>query len=289
MNWSYDDHDYEADRLEYERIRDRFPKLVTVGFECHGGWYPLLERMFEEIRAAIPEGQEHDWHLRQVKEKFGGLRVYWDYGSAHRKLRSEADVAEIDRSRRQIDMAVVLAEMLADRTCDICGSRGWHVVRGQPQGLHMTRCLAHADGGLPTGEPSKRRGALVFSEFHDEIYDMSGVSLAQLLDLEAAVAEEEIEVAFVGNYKGMGDEFDRLSWPGWVDPVPSHLRGRVLPWTEVRPHLHYDLAVGPRRSFHPVTAWTPSWVLTTRRDLNGWPLIVAVPREPARHEQELWS
>ena len=274
MNWSIENHDHETDRLEYERIRRRFPEIVTRGFECTGGWYPLLERMFAEVRDAIPPGEERHWDLRQVKEKFGGLRVYWGYAG-------DDDVS------RRIDLAVTLAEFRADRTCDVCGSRGWHVVRGRPQGWHMTRCRAHADGGLPSGEPSRRRGALEYDEQADELYDLSGLPLAQLYDYEAGKLGEEIETALVGHFKGMSDEFDRLGWPGWVDPVPSHLRGKALPWLEVRDHLHYPLH--GRKGFHPLTAWTRSWVLTVRRDINGRPLIVSVPREPQAHQQELWS
>ncbi len=288
MSWSLDDHDHDADRLEYERIRARFPELVTVGFECMGGWYPLLERMFEDIRTAIPEGQEHDWNLRQIKEKFGTLRIYfWDYGSAPRKQRGGPQARGLQAVHRQLDIAVMLAEFRAERTCDVCGSQGWHLVRGGIQGWHMTRCLAHGDGGLPLGEPSRRRGALEYDEKADALVDLSGLSLAQLLDYEAGRLGEEIETALVGNFKGMSNAFDRLGWPGWVDPVPSHLRGRPLPWAEVRPHLHYETPL--RSGFHPVTAWTPSLVLTTRRDLNGRPLVISVPREPAKHEQELWS
>lgn len=289
MSWSIEDHDHGADRLEYARIKARFPELVTVGFESLGGWFPLLERMFAEIREAIPPGREHEWNVRQIKEKFGGLRVYWDFGSAHRKLRGEEAVAEVDRIRRQIDMAVTLAEFRADRTCDVCGSPGWHVVRGRPQGWHMTRCRAHADGGLPSGEPSRRRGALEYDEQADELYDLSGLSLAQLFDYEAGKlgSSAVVEWAVVGSFKGMSNDFDRLSWPGWVDPVPSHLRGRAVPWLTVRNHLHYPLRA--REGFHPVTAWTKGWVLTVRRDINGRPLFITVPREPQAHRQELWS
>lgn len=276
MSWSMHDHDLEADRLEEKRIRDRFPELVTVGFECNGGWFPLLERMFAEIREIIPRGKEDDWDLRQVKEKFGGLRVYWQWNG-------DEDVT------RRLALAVTLAEMRADRTCDICGSRGWHVVRGQPSGWHMTRCLSHADGGLPSGEPSRRRGALEYDEQADELYDLSGLSLAQLFDYEAGKlgSSAVVEWAVVGNFKGMSDAFDRLSWLGWSDPVPAHLRGRPVPWLMVRDHLHYPLRA--REGFHPVTAWTKGWVLTNRRDLNGRPLVVSVPREPQAHRQELWS
>jgi len=138
MAWKMKDYDESVAWKEQKRIRDRFPGIATVPFECFSGWFPLLERMFEDIAAAIPEGKENAWALWQVKEKLSGLRVYWRYAS-------DDTSAEVEAIRSRIQKAVRLAEAQADHTCEICGARGrFHNKRGS----FMLRCDEHADGGI---------------------------------------------------------------------------------------------------------------------------------------------
>ena len=140
MTWTMKDHDHASDRQDAQRIRERFPEIATVSFECMGGWHGILEKMFESIREAIPTGSEDRWSLWQLKEKMAGLRVYHSYAnSVDDEQPEDADV------RRKIEAAVRLAEARAEHTCDICGQRGRLRARG---GWYMTRCDEHADGGV---------------------------------------------------------------------------------------------------------------------------------------------
>mgnify|MGYP001592754893 CR=1 FL=1 len=41
------------------------------GIDCGDGWYELIDKTCAEIMAVCPEAQ-----MEQVKEKFGGLRLY---------------------------------------------------------------------------------------------------------------------------------------------------------------------------------------------------------------------
>ena len=66
----------------------------------------------------------------QVKEKFGGLRFYYDGGDGY------------------VSGVVNFAEALSERTCEVCGNPG--VARGP--GWVSTRCDAHADGQQPLTE-----------------------------------------------------------------------------------------------------------------------------------------
>lgn len=143
MTWTLKDYDNEAAWEEQKRIRKRFPGIATVSFECLSGWFPLLELMFEEIRAAIPPGSEDKWRLLQVKEKLSGLRVYWRYAS-------DDTSAEVEAVRHRITQAVRLAEARADHTCEVCGARGKFRNR---QGSLMMRCDDHADGAV--GSPDE--------------------------------------------------------------------------------------------------------------------------------------
>ncbi|MGH2879027.1 MAG: hypothetical protein ACRDK4_05395 [Solirubrobacteraceae bacterium] len=53
------------------RIPDGWGRWIS----CDRGWYPLLVELDEQLRALLP-----DYVIHQVKEKFGGLRYYWESG-----------------------------------------------------------------------------------------------------------------------------------------------------------------------------------------------------------------
>jgi hypothetical protein len=55
---------------------DRPPIKDAHYFECHEGWYPLIQKLIEDL---IQLGW--DKQITQVKEKFGGLRFYINSGS----------------------------------------------------------------------------------------------------------------------------------------------------------------------------------------------------------------
>lgn len=92
--------------------------LMCWGFECGDGWYQILNSLCGNIQSYI------DWNNKsavagykdfqpveqvvavQVKEKFGGLRFYYDGGDRH------------------IDGMVRMAESWADNTCEVCGNPG---------------------------------------------------------------------------------------------------------------------------------------------------------------------
>jgi hypothetical protein len=103
---------------EYEQftknMEERFPKMFSSpygGFAVGAGWYPILETLCDNIQSHI------DWKNRetlvvpqvvvaQIKEKFGGLRFYYDGGDDY------------------IRGLVSMAESWADRACETCGGAG---------------------------------------------------------------------------------------------------------------------------------------------------------------------
>lgn len=125
---------------EVERFHRLYPHLFIrkIGLECSAGWFPLLDDLFVVLERCIVEGIEsgqwqdligedhaHPWpHARQIKEKFGGLRVYL--------------------SRRTPEMAAAIerAEDRADITCDQCARAG---SRRNLGGYLCTRCDLHAE------------------------------------------------------------------------------------------------------------------------------------------------
>jgi hypothetical protein len=76
-------------------------------WECVGaGWQPIVKPVIQLIEA---EGGR----IQQVKEKFGGLRIYWEEG--------EGMPAE---TRTRLENLVRSAVWLCEISCEECGSLG---------------------------------------------------------------------------------------------------------------------------------------------------------------------
>jgi len=96
------------------RMLERFPKMFAEpygGFCVDEGWWPILESLCGQIQHHL------DWKNRQsevvvqvkvaqIKEKFGGLRFYYDGGDD------------------AIDGMVRMAESWAAHSCETCGALG---------------------------------------------------------------------------------------------------------------------------------------------------------------------
>lgn len=157
-----------------EIFRDRYEDMQTTamcwGFECGDGWYNLIDTLCGTIQSYITNHNNHaartternnaiyeyvhgnheplleilkgntklvDWYLErgiqevpeiipqvvatQVKEKFGGLRFYYTGGD------------------RYISGMAILAENLAERTCEVCGAPG----KLREGSWIVTRCDEH--------------------------------------------------------------------------------------------------------------------------------------------------
>jgi hypothetical protein len=102
-----------------DRHGDMRETLMCWGFECGDGWYQILDSLCGQIQSHI------DWQNEnfakgyphyekpvpqvvavQVKEKFGGLRFYYNGGDD------------------KIDGMVSMAESWAYHTCEECGAPG---------------------------------------------------------------------------------------------------------------------------------------------------------------------
>ena len=122
-----------SEELEYEqftkKMEERFPKMFANkygGFAVGTGWYLILEKLCANIQSHI------DWKNRetlvvpqvvveQIKEKFGGLRFYYQGGDDN------------------VHGMVRMAEAWASRSCEECGNVG---VR-RDGGLIRTLCDFH--------------------------------------------------------------------------------------------------------------------------------------------------
>jgi hypothetical protein len=111
-----------------QRMKEAYPKMLGGkygGFAVGPGWYPLLESLLATIQSHIDHNNQRREHLleknefnqdipdeihqvivTQVKEKFGGLRFYYEGGDDF------------------IHGAVWLAESLSTSLCEECGAPG---------------------------------------------------------------------------------------------------------------------------------------------------------------------
>jgi hypothetical protein len=115
-----------------KRMGERFPKMLAEpygGIAVDAGWWPIINALCSQIQHYI------DWNnkncelrpvveqvvVRQIKEKFGGLRFYYDGG--------DESVAGMVR----------MAESWAAHHCETCGVPG----TSGGQGWIKTLCPTH--------------------------------------------------------------------------------------------------------------------------------------------------
>jgi hypothetical protein len=119
-----------------QKLYEKYPKLfvqkdlpVSLTCMCYGicvgdGWYDILDTLCWSIQNHIDRQQKNNpdypqVEFSQIKEKFGGLRVY------------------TDGNDETVHALIGLAESMADRTCEGCGKRGKNKSWG---GWYVTYC-----------------------------------------------------------------------------------------------------------------------------------------------------
>lgn len=113
-------------------LAEKYQGVLRCAYpEVEDGWRDLVERALGRIVAAVEGCPINSLAIVQIKQKFGGLRIYWDAGSL------PDDVAA------QVEEAVELAEARSYVTCEMCGREGRLHDDG---GWLTTRCEAHSRG-----------------------------------------------------------------------------------------------------------------------------------------------
>lgn len=117
------------------RLETKYPELFSApygGICTSEGWWPIIESLCNQIHHHVKWKQEQkekygrgdgcpDVTVTQIKEKFGGLRFYYDGGD---------DV---------IDGMVRMAESWAAHSCELCGKPG----KSRSGGWIQTLCDEH--------------------------------------------------------------------------------------------------------------------------------------------------
>jgi hypothetical protein len=103
----------EFDKYEVfaKHMEERFPMMFAGkygGFACGEGWWPILEELCSNIQGHIDwqKGKCTQVTVAQIKEKFGGLRFYYEGGDD------------------AINGMVRMAESWAAHSCETCGAPG---------------------------------------------------------------------------------------------------------------------------------------------------------------------
>lgn len=102
---------YDCLFVKYPTVMDR-KILIDGSISCGGGWFDIVESAVRlvawEHKRQVEEKVEplHRVVITQIKEKFGGLRIYTNY------------------STEFVDGVISMAEHIASKTCEETGKFG---------------------------------------------------------------------------------------------------------------------------------------------------------------------
>ena len=92
---------------------EKYPLLfpTKIDFDIDDGWFNIIDLLCHSIQTHINWQNRNELTVEQVtvlqlKEKFGGLRFYYQGGDDY------------------VSGLVVMAEQLSERTCERCGDKG---------------------------------------------------------------------------------------------------------------------------------------------------------------------
>ena len=117
------------------KLQNKYPKLFTApygGVSVHPGWWHIIEALCDQIHHHVEWRQNQlekyqrgsgcpDVVVSQIKEKFGGLRFYYDGGD------------------EEVSGMVRMAVAWASCTCEECGAIG----KSREGGWIKTLCDQH--------------------------------------------------------------------------------------------------------------------------------------------------
>ena len=121
------------DRYWKEQLGDLYEHFYTdvqLGASIGLGWIELYVNAAKKIKAVLDANPEFRCKIVQVKEKFGGLRLYTQMFSEGMADDPDGDLLLDPRHNDLtglIEAIITEAEEVASRTCETCGAPGCQV------------------------------------------------------------------------------------------------------------------------------------------------------------------
>jgi hypothetical protein len=114
---------------------ERYPRLFkgaapALGITTSPGWDEILRALFHDFDLLLDDEKAKQFRFVQIKEKLGGLRVYYRIGESSEidpVVENAADSPRDSRFafvRELLDALISDAEKKALRTCEQCGEPG---------------------------------------------------------------------------------------------------------------------------------------------------------------------
>lgn len=132
----------------------QFPRLFhgrqpRTWSDLPAGWLGVAVDLFTDLDRLLDDRSAEQFEVLQIKEKFAGLRVYWQLGAQQTTTIDTVDAAssqridiEPKRPTATFDLVkarVSEAAVQASKTCQVCGEPGGS---GQSEGWLRTLCDA---------------------------------------------------------------------------------------------------------------------------------------------------
>jgi hypothetical protein len=141
--------DWGTVEAEWKKVTDQYPNLFTgqnIGTFVNPGWWVALDAAFKEMDALVAAVPGAVFNVAQIKEKFGGLRFYFDVTRADIDADDDNDDGtfevdgDISELRRRCYEVVERAEVAVEHACEYCGEPGQ---RRTDLGWLKTLCDVH--------------------------------------------------------------------------------------------------------------------------------------------------
>ncbi len=128
------------------KLRKRWPNLLKdqTSIECGDGWYDLIDLACRAINSEITSRENYEQVkynivVAQIKEKFGGLRFYYDSFAESATVDNPYDLPSTARGLGIVDGVIRMAELYSYHVCENCGNRGDCDASSRH---HRTECMA---------------------------------------------------------------------------------------------------------------------------------------------------
>jgi hypothetical protein len=119
FNEEYEDLEKEKKNKFYNKYKNIFSEFgPKCGFYCDKGWFNLIENLCEDINNELNKPKNNNLHIEvsQIKEKFGGLRFYYDC--------IDIEYNDYKDILNKIDQLISKSENFSFQICEQCGKSG---------------------------------------------------------------------------------------------------------------------------------------------------------------------